>query len=103
MRRVEVPKKFQHSDEQERAFPRPTFLGSVFEFHFLLPEFTILGKVMLPMRALGRLSPAAMRELVSQRHKTVVAVTHDLAMASRMDREIVLMDGAIDKVVDAQR
>jgi lipoprotein-releasing system ATP-binding protein len=44
-----------------------------------------------------------LRELVAQRRKTVVAVTHDLAMASRMDREIVLMDGAIDKVVDAQR
>jgi lipoprotein-releasing system ATP-binding protein len=44
-----------------------------------------------------------LRELVAQRHKTVVAVTHDLAMASRMDREIVLMDGSIEKVVDAQR
>jgi lipoprotein-releasing system ATP-binding protein len=42
-------------------------------------------------------------ELVAQRRKTVVAVTHDLAMASRMDREIVLMDGAIDKIVGAQR
>ena len=158
-----------HMDEQERAFLRLTFLGFVFQFHFLLSEFTILDNVMLPMRALGRLSPAAMRErgrdllaslglqdhmhkrpdqisggqrqrvavaralaneppviladeptgsldsksseqvfevlreLVSQRHKTVVAVTHDLAMASRMDREIVLMDGSIEKVVDAQR
>lgn len=44
-----------------------------------------------------------LRELVAQRCKTVVAVTHDLAMASRTDREIVLLDGAIDKVVDAQR
>ena len=158
-----------HMDEQERAFLRLTFLGFVFQFHFLLSEFTILDNVMLPMRALGRLSPAAMRErgrdllaslglqdhmhkrpdqisggqrqrvavasalaneppviladeptgsldsksseqvfevlreLVAQRRKTVVAVTHDLAMASRMDREIVLMDGAIEKVVDAQR
>jgi ABC-type lipoprotein export system ATPase subunit len=44
-----------------------------------------------------------LRELVAQRRKTVVAATHDLAMASHTDREIVLMDGAIDKVVDAQR
>jgi len=150
-----------HMDEAERAMTRLAFLGFVFQFHFLLPEFTLLENVTLPMRALGRLSPAAMharagdllsslglsdhitkrpdqlsggqrqrvavaralaneppviladeptgsldshaseqvfellRDLVKQRGKTVVAVTHDLAFAERMDRHVELLDGQV--------
>ena len=36
-----------------------------------------------------------LRDLVDQRGKTVVAVTHDLDIARRMDRRIVLQDGSI--------
>jgi len=155
-----------HMDEEERALTRLTRLGFVFQFHFLLPEFTILDNVILPMRALGRLSDAAMRarardllaslgladhvhkrpdqlsggqrqrvavarslahqppviladeptgsldskaseqvfgvlrELVDKHGKTVVAVTHDLGLAARMDRHIELLDGRI--VADEQ-
>jgi lipoprotein-releasing system ATP-binding protein len=155
-----------HMDEEERAHTRLTQLGFVFQFHFLLPEFTILDNVMLPMRALGRLSDAAMRarardllaslgladhvrkrpdqlsggqrqrvavaralaneppviladeptgsldskaseqvfevlrELVEKHGKTVVAVTHDLALAARMDRHVELLDGRV--VADEQ-
>ena len=47
--------------DSQRADLRLSTLGFVFQFHFLLPEFPALNNVLLPMRALGRLSPAAMR------------------------------------------
>jgi lipoprotein-releasing system ATP-binding protein len=43
--------------EDDRAEVRLSRLGFVFQFHFLLPEFSITENVALPMRALGRLSP----------------------------------------------
>ena len=145
--------------EDERAIVRLTRLGFVFQFHFLLPEFSITENVALPMRALGALRDRAitaraedllaslglgdhrrkrpdqlsggqrqrvavaralandppailadeptgsldsaataqvfeiLRELVTQHGKTVVAVTHDLDLASRMDRQIRIVDG----------
>lgn len=45
--------------EEERAAVRLTQLGFVFQFHFLLPEFSITENVALPMRAVGRLSKRA--------------------------------------------
>jgi lipoprotein-releasing system ATP-binding protein len=150
-----------HMDEPERALTRLSTLGFVFQFHFLLPEFSALENVMLPMRALAALSDDGMRarartllgslgladhalkrpdqlsggqrqrvavaralandppliladeptgsldsasseqvfqilrDLVDKDGKTVVAVTHDLGLAARMDRQIRLADGAI--------
>jgi len=150
-----------HMSEEERAFTRLSTLGFVFQFHFLLPEFTALQNIMLPMRALGRIEQSAMRaraaellgalglgdhmhklpdqlsggqrqrvavaralannppviladeptgsldskaseqvfatlrEVVDTHKKTVVAVTHDMGLAARMDRRVELIDGAI--------
>jgi lipoprotein-releasing system ATP-binding protein len=150
-----------HMSEDERAYVRLSMLGFVFQFHFLLPEFSLLDNVMLPMRALaaqtvqqmheracelltalglsdhmnkrpdqlsggqrqrvavaralandpaviladeptGSLDSRAseqvfqiLRDLVDRRGKTVVAVTHDLGLAERMDCRIQLADGAV--------
>jgi lipoprotein-releasing system ATP-binding protein len=155
--------------ESERAQTRLSDLGFVFQFHFLLPEFSALANVMLPMRALGRLTTGQMRErgadllaafgltehmhkrpdqmsggqrqrvavaralandppmvladeptgsldsasseqvfhilreLVDKSGKTVVAVTHDLDLAARMDRRVHLVDGRIVQDIAAQR
>jgi lipoprotein-releasing system ATP-binding protein len=48
-------------DDETRARLRLLHFGFVFQFHFLLPEFSVLDNVMLPMRELGMLSSAQMR------------------------------------------
>ena len=49
-------------DEKGLADTRLRKIGFVFQFHFLLPEFSVLGNVMVPMRRLGMLSEKDMRE-----------------------------------------
>jgi len=107
--------------EDARAKVRLTRLGFVFQFHFLLPEFSITENVALPMRALGKLSPRAItaraEELLESfglgdhRHKTPDQLSGGqrqrvaVARALANDPPVILADeptGSLDSVSTAQ-
>src|SRR5881398_2099551 len=46
----------------ELAQRRNKFIGFIFQFHFLMEDFTAQENVMIPMRKLGNLSDSEMRE-----------------------------------------
>jgi lipoprotein-releasing system ATP-binding protein len=48
--------------DDELAHRRSKFIGFIFQFHFLLEDFTAQENVMIPMRKLGQLSDGEMRE-----------------------------------------
>jgi lipoprotein-releasing system ATP-binding protein len=50
------------SGDGARTAARGEHIGFVFQFHFLMLEFTALENVMMPMRKLGRLTAAQMEE-----------------------------------------
>ena len=49
-----------NSSDQARTAARGEHIGFVFQFHFLMQEFSALDNVMMPMRKLGRLSESEM-------------------------------------------
>jgi lipoprotein-releasing system ATP-binding protein len=50
-----------NSDDLARTAARGAHIGFVFQFHFLMLEFSALENVMMPMRKLGRLNAEAMK------------------------------------------
>src|ERR1041384_6797650 len=53
-------KLMSNSSDLDRTAARCVNIGFVFQFHFLMQEFTALENVMMPMRKLGKLTPAQM-------------------------------------------
>lgn len=53
-------KLMSQSSDAERTAARGENIGFVFQFHFLMQEFTALDNVMMPMRKLGKLTPDQM-------------------------------------------
>lgn len=50
-----------NSDDLSRTAARGEHIGFVFQFHFLMLEFTALENVLMPMRKLGRLTTVEMK------------------------------------------
>jgi lipoprotein-releasing system ATP-binding protein len=48
--------------DDEQARRRTELIGFIFQFHFLLEEFSAAENIMIPMRRLGRLSEREMRD-----------------------------------------
>ena len=55
-----------NSGDEERTAARGQHIGFVFQFHFLMQEFTALENVTMPMRKLAQLTPAQMTERARQ-------------------------------------
>ncbi len=51
-----------HLSDDDLAYKRSQFIGFIFQFHFLMEDFTAQENVMIPMRKLSQLSDKQMRE-----------------------------------------
>jgi lipoprotein-releasing system ATP-binding protein len=55
-----------HLSDDELAQKRNQFIGFIFQFHFLMEDFTAQENVMIPMRKLGVLSDTQMRDRAAE-------------------------------------
>jgi lipoprotein-releasing system ATP-binding protein len=55
-----------HLSDDELARRRNKFIGFIFQFHFLMEDFTAQENVMIPMRKLGQLSDMQMRDRAAE-------------------------------------
>ena len=60
-----------NSSDLERTAARCEHIGFVFQFHFLMQEFSALDNIMMPMRKLGRLSEEQMTDQAQSLLKVV--------------------------------
>ena len=73
-------------DGDERAQLRLEQFGFVFQFHFLLPEFTALENVLMPIRRLGRLQGEELTE-------RALAILDSLDLADQAEKTPDKMSG----------
>lgn len=66
-------------NDDDLARVRLANMGFVFQFHFLLPEFTALENVMMPMRRFGKLGSREIRDRAAQ-------LLTDLGLGDKMNR-----------------
>ncbi len=71
-------------DEAARAGLRLALIGFVFQFHFLLSEFSALSNVMLPMRALARLDERQMRQRATDLLASLGLADHALKLPGQL-------------------
>jgi lipoprotein-releasing system ATP-binding protein len=83
-------------DENQLADMRLSRLGFVFQANFLLPEFTALENVMLPIRRLGRLDQDAAR-------RRAMALLTDLGLENQADKLPHKMSGGQNQRVAIAR
>jgi lipoprotein-releasing system ATP-binding protein len=55
-----------HLPDDELARRRNEFIGFIFQFHFLMEDFTAQENIMIPMRRLGQLSEADMTDRAAE-------------------------------------
>src|SRR5438552_16140860 len=71
-----------HLSDNELARKRNEFIGFIFQFHFLMEDFTAQENVMIPMRRLGQIPEEQMRERAA-RLLEAVGLGNKLARPSR--------------------
>jgi lipoprotein-releasing system ATP-binding protein len=82
--------------EEARTRARREKIGFIFQFHFLLKEFTVLENILLPMRRLGAELPAAQ---LAHARELLAAV----GMADKSERTINQLSGGEQQRVAVAR
>jgi lipoprotein-releasing system ATP-binding protein len=70
--------------QNELARFRSEHLGFVFQFHYLLPEFTTLDNVMIPAMKVGKFSKEEIEERAYQKLKLLGMHEHALKLSSKL-------------------
>jgi lipoprotein-releasing system ATP-binding protein len=85
-----------NTGDLERTAARGEHIGFVFQFHFLMQEFTALENVMMPMRKLGKLSD----EQMVQRARSLLG---DVGLADKTHRLATQLSGGEQQRVAVAR